>query len=265
MSTTATSTQRPSTRQTGCYVYGIVPADAELPADAYGVGAPPARVTLVPYGDIAALVSTVDVGQPIGRPDDFIAHERLLDTTAANVPVLPLRFGAVVTNTDAVAEDLLAAHHDDFAKALAQLAGRVQYVVRCRYVEPVLLAEILAENPEAASLRTQMRDLPTELTHDVRIRLGELVSQAIEAKRGADTTAVVDALAEHCVASAARPASHEHDAAHVALLAEKAHEAPLAKAVDQLARDWDGRVTVQLLGPLAPYDFVTTLSPGHGA
>jgi hypothetical protein len=254
-----------STPAVGCYVYGIVPGGVEVPADAYGVGMPPARVGLVRYRDIAALVSDIDVGRAIGRPDDFIAHERLLDTVAAEAPVLPLRFGAVVTGTDAVAEELLAVHHDGFADALARLAGRVQYVVRGRYVEPVLLAEVLAENPEAGSLRAQLRELPTELGHDVRIRLGQIVSQAIEAKRSADTATAIDVLTEHSEASAVRPPSHEHDAAHVALLVDKDHHAPLQKAVDQLARDWDGRVTVQLFGPLAPYDFVTTLSPGQGA
>jgi hypothetical protein len=265
MSTTATSTQRPSARQTGCYVYGIVPGDAEVPADTYGVGAPPTLVRLVRHHDIAALVSEIDLGQPIGRPDDFIAHGRLLDTTAAEMPVLPLRFGAVVTDTDAVTEELLATHHDDFADALARLEGHVQYVVRGQYIEPVLLAEILAENPEAASLRERMRELPTGLTHDVRIRLGEIVSQAIEAKRGADTATVVDTLAALHVATAVRPPSHENDAVHVAVLVDKDRQEPLAKAVGQLAHDWDGRATVQLFGPLAPYDFVTTPSPGTGS
>ncbi|MFD0885570.1 GvpL/GvpF family gas vesicle protein, partial [Streptosporangium algeriense] len=41
------------------YVYGIVPGDTEVDADARGVGDPPGRVRLVRHGEIAALTSEV--------------------------------------------------------------------------------------------------------------------------------------------------------------------------------------------------------------
>ena len=49
--------------QSGCYVYGIVPADVESAADVPGVGDPPARVQLIRQGGLAALVSEVDLTQ----------------------------------------------------------------------------------------------------------------------------------------------------------------------------------------------------------
>jgi hypothetical protein len=88
----------------GVYVYGIVPADVAVTDTAKGVGEPPAKVHLVRYQDIAALASDVDVNQPLGRPEDLLAHERLLDGAAAEAPVLPFRFGAVL-QTEQAAED----------------------------------------------------------------------------------------------------------------------------------------------------------------
>jgi hypothetical protein len=35
-------------------------------------------------------------------------------------------------------------------------------------------------------------------------------------------------------------------------------EEELENAVSQLARDWHGRITVRVLGPMAPYDFAIT-------
>ena len=67
-----------------------------------GVGDPPGEVRIVRHRDLAALVSDIDPDLPLGRPDDLVAHEELLDASAADVPVLPLRFGSVVTSDEAV-------------------------------------------------------------------------------------------------------------------------------------------------------------------
>jgi Gas vesicle synthesis protein GvpL/GvpF len=71
--------------------------------------------------------------------------------------VLPVRFGTVMAAKDAVAGDLLAACQEALAAALTEAEGRAQFVVQGRYVEQAMLAEALAELPEAASLRKQIR------------------------------------------------------------------------------------------------------------
>lgn len=245
----------------GCFMYAIVPADVEPTRDARGLGDPPGRVTAVTHREVAALVSEVGLDRPLGRPEDLVAYQQLLDGTAAVAPVLPVRFGAVLTGREAV-EDLLAAHHDELRAALDDLEGRVEYVVRGRYVERALLSEVLAENAEAARLRDQLRGQPEEVTVNVRIRLGEIINQAVEAKRGADTQRVVDELAPIAGVTVVRSPTHEEDAANVAFLVETARQKEFEDALERLAADWDGRVTLRLLGPLAPYDFVAPLQPG---
>ena len=250
-------------RARGWYIYGIVPGDVEMNDDTRGVGNPPGKVGVVRHGDIAALVSEIDTSQPLGRPEDLLAHQQLLDSASTEAPILPLRFGAVVANQEAVTGELLAPHHDAFAKALSELEGCAEFVVHGRYVEEKILAEVLSEDTEAARLRDGIRAAGDEdATRDEQIRLGELISYAITAKREADTRAAGDAIASHCVATSVRQPAHELDAVNVALLVKTAEQAGLEKAVEKLARDWTGRVNMRLLGPMAPYDFVTTSQPG---
>ena len=245
-----------------CYIYGIVPADVELDSGVQGVGDPPGEVRLLRHEGIAALVSDIDPGRPLGRPEDLMAHQQLLDLTAEEVPVLPLRFGAVVTGEDAVAAELLGPHHDEFTAALRELEGRAQYVIKGRYVEEAVLAEVLAGNEEARRLREQLREVGDEdATRDARIRLGELVGEAIAAKRDADTRRLGEVIEPYCAASSVREPTHEEDAVHVAVLVQTDREDELERALDELAASWDGRVTLRLLGPMAPYDFVATLAP----
>lgn len=242
---------------TACYVYGIVPADtANL--EAHGIGEPPARVTLVPHGKIAALVSEVDIARQLGTPEDLLAHQRVLDAACDAGPVLPMRFGAMVTGAEAVAGELLEPHHDEFAGALDDLAGHVQYVVSGRYVQQAVLAEILAENPGAARLRERIVGQDEDMTRSERIQLGEIISNAIEAKRDAASAEAERVLGPFCAAIAAREPTHEYAAAHLALLVGTDRQGELVRAFDTLVHAWAGRVELRMLGPMAPYDFVSS-------
>jgi hypothetical protein len=245
-------------RQTVVYVYGILPGDVEVEPGAAGVGDPPGEVRVVRHRDLAALVSDIDPNLPLGRPEDLVAHEELLDASAADVPVLPLRFGAVVTNDDAVAEELLGPHYDEFSAALEQLEGHAEYVVKGRYVEDALLREVLSEDPQAAQLGDQIRGADPDATRELRMQLGEIISNAVEVKRQQDTRTLGDAVDEIAAASVVRPPSHELDAVYIALLVETSAADDLEQAVQRLADDWNGRIELRLIGPMAAYDFVGT-------
>lgn len=248
-------------QQKGCYVYGVIPADVESDTDARGIGDPPGKVTIVRQGEIAALVSEVDTDNPLGSPEDFAAHHRLLSAVVAEVPVLPMRFGAVVTDAHAVREELLEPAHQEFTAALKELEGKAEYVIKGRYVEETLLSEVLSGVPEAQRLREQIQGQPPEATRNQRIRLGELINQAIATKRDQDTNTLLSTLEPVCVSSSVREPTHEEDAAHVALLVELGREDELMDAVDDLRNEWDGRVDLQVLGPMAAYDFVVAAPP----
>ncbi|MEV4014676.1 GvpL/GvpF family gas vesicle protein [Nonomuraea angiospora] len=252
----------PLDRGLSAYVYGIVPEDVQVSDEARGVGTPPAPVRLVRHGKLGALVSEVAIDRPLGTPDDLVAHQQLLDATAAEVPVLPLRFGAVLTNREAVVDELLAPHHDEFVAALDELEGRAEFVVKGRYDERAVLMEVLNENVEAAQLRDEIRGKPEAATREARIRLGEVINQAISAKREADTQAVLDRLTPLSVFTVVRDPSHERDAVHLALLIENDRQGELEEAVEEYSRLWAGRIELDLRGPLAPYDFV--VSGGEG-
>ena len=170
-----------------------------------------------------------------------------------------VRFGTVMATKDAVAGNLLATYQEAFATALADVEGRAQYVVKARYVEQAVLAEALAEIPEAARLAKLIRGQDPAATRQARIRLGEIINKAITVKRNADTRALGDVVAPHCVATMAREPTHELDAVHMALLAEITRQDDLEQTLSDLAADWEGRIEIRLLGPQAPYDFTPTL------
>jgi hypothetical protein len=249
-------------QQTGYYVYGILPGDVELTEEIRGIA--DSEVTLVRDGELAALVSEVELLGPLGTTEDLEAHKEILDSVAAGAPVLPLRFGAVVASEDAVVSELLEPHRDEFAAALEELEGRTEYVIKGQYAESALLEEILSEDSEAAQLREQIHGQDADATREERIRLGEIISNAVAAKREQDTEQLLSVMEEHVVASAVRDPTDELEAVNVAFLVEEDKADDLEQKVEDLEADWEGRVELRVLGPMAPYDFVGTAQEDQG-
>lgn len=244
------------------YVYGVVPADVEVKESATGVGSPPGPLATVVFEDIAALVSDVDPAAQLGTPDDLRIHADILDNTATVAPVLPFRFGAVMTDHDSVVSDLLEPFNGEFKDALEQLEGFAEYIVKGRYVEEAILREIVSENADAVRLRDTIREQPEDATREERLALGELISGALEAKRDADTQHLVEVLDPVSTAVKVREPTHDEDSGSVAVLLSLDKVQSLDDAVAQLIQDWEGRVNLTVLGPLAAYDFVKTRAPG---
>ncbi|MDF3313929.1 GvpL/GvpF family gas vesicle protein, partial [Rhodococcus sp. T2V] len=82
-----------------------------------------------------------------------------------------------------------------------------------------------------------------------RMALGELVSNAIAAKREEDTRRVVEALDDLAASVNVREPTHEEEAVQVAILADVERQDELERVLGELAQDWDGRVEMRLLGP----------------
>jgi hypothetical protein len=236
------------------YVYGIVPAGASVgDLEDAGMGA---SVQLVEHGPVGALVEVVDPERPLGRRRDLVAHSTVLNTMAVRGPVLPMRFGSVVQGLDAVREELLAPQRDHFVALLDQVRGKVQFTLRARYVLDTVLAEVVEAEPEVAELRRRTAGLPEEATHYERIRLGELVAQAVDVRRRQDGQMLLERLVDHAEDHLVLEVSGMDNLAEFAFLVDAERQGELEHAAEVLAEELDGRVRLSLVGPMALYDFV---------
>ena len=232
-----------------CYVFAIVPADTPLPrSDDEG----PARgLTLVPAGGLAAVVGWAPADRPLGRAADLRAHDRVVaDLVATGTPVLPMRFGAVITDPQAVVDELLLPHRDRFQEALNTLTGRVQYTVRVQYEEETVLREVLAGRPDIRRLRDRA-------AHDrsAQLQLGELVVHALEQLRPQDASAILSELIGTVDVRMHEPSAPD-EVLHAAFLVDVSRSADFEERVTKAAAQRSGRTRFRLIGPSAAYDFL---------
>lgn len=245
-----------------CYVYGVVPACTRLPDGLCGMGS--GRVRLVRHGDLAAVISEIPADGAQGTREELLAHDHVVASLSVHTTMLPLRFSTVVMTADTVGREMLEPYYDWFTGVLADLEGRSEFCASGTYVQDTVLREVLAEEPEVMRLRENLRGLPEEAGYYDRVRLGELIVHALDAKRHVDLDDLVRSLSPHAVAVTPRPPVNEDTAADAAFLVSDEEQAAFRGAADELGHRWAGRIRLRLLGPCTPYDFVPSVPCGPG-
>jgi len=238
------------------YVYGVVAADTVLPEGLRGLG-PSGTVSLLADGQIAAVVGDVPVDRPLGTRDDLVAHETVVNAVAGATTILPMRFPAVIEEAGVV-DELLGPNEEFFVRALADLEGRVQYTVKGRYEQDVVLREVLEDDEDLRALQERVRSVPEDASYYDRVKLGELVVAALEQRREADAAELYDRLEALAVAVVPHQPSQPEDVIDAALLIARTDIEAFGEAIEGLGEAWSGRIRFRLLGPLAPYDFVSS-------
>jgi hypothetical protein len=244
----------PPLGEVGCYVYGVASSEFSVPEGLTGVDGAPVRS--VAYGDVAAVVAEVAIDRPPGRRAELVAHSDVVDKVAASTTVVPVRFGSLMADETSVVEDLLRPGHDGFVDQLEQLRARAQFNLRASYREDVALAEVVQADPEIADLRRRTRDLPADEGYGERVRLGELVSHAMEDKRAFDADVLLDAVLPLVAAHVVRGGAGIDHVVDVALLVDDEHREAFEQQLEGLAESVHERIALRLTGPMAPYDFV---------
>lgn len=238
----------------GLLVYGVVGAGQALPEGLAGLDDEPVRAVV--HDDVAAVVSDFALDRPPGRRRELVAYSELLDALSEAGPVVPVHFGSVLPDEEAVVAELLVPRAGQLLAVLEDLSGRSQFTVRATYLEDVVLSEVVSEVPEVAELRRRTRDLPEDAAYGERVRLGELVARAMEWKQEQDADALLRSILDYSVAHVLRPTSSLDRLLDVSLLVDDTRRDELEQGLEALAEAVHERIRVQLLGPMAPYDFV---------
>jgi Gas vesicle synthesis protein GvpL/GvpF len=236
------------------YVYGVASASEGTDVDAPGVGAPHGGVRRIVHRDVAALVSDIESG-PLAAARELRAHWRVLEEAISRATVLPVRFGTVMENDDAVVEQFLAPRHDRLASQLAELAGRVQLTVKASYDEESLMRGVVESSPAVAQLSERVRGRPEAATYYERIKLGELVAGEVGQARERDTALVLGRLEPLAVAARSEQPSGRDEAVNTAFLVERARVGEFSQAVAELESELGTRMKLRYVGPLPPYSF----------
>src|SRR3954465_5822973 len=166
------------------YIYGVVRADGKSRPRTRGIDRKQVRV--VDADGLGALTSDVPPGGLEAGREALLAHSRVLEKAVEQGTVLPMQFGVVMPDESAVREQLLDPHRGELEAQLEEMEDKFEVNLKAIYDERALLTEVIDEEPEVAKLKRSIQGQPEEATHFERIRMGELIAEAVDQKRGRD-------------------------------------------------------------------------------
>ncbi|MGW7465205.1 GvpL/GvpF family gas vesicle protein [Streptomyces xantholiticus] len=235
------------------YVYGITrnSPDLERAARPDGVGDPPRPVRVLSQGQLAALVS--DAPEDL-RPKrrDLLAHQHVLTEAGTTGTVLPLRFGGVSSDDEAVAA-VLAEREEHYLERLDAVDGKAEYNVKADHDEEAVLHRVLADDPELRAMGAAQQAAGGG-SQEEKLRLGELIVAAVRRREELDRDEVHRALADAAVASAPGPESSGW-VANLSYLVDRERAEEFLSAAAEFQRV-NPQLRLQVNGPLPPYSFV---------
>jgi hypothetical protein len=236
------------------YVYGVVAAEVKPPSTS-GLNGESIRSVAAEDG-VAALVSHVDTPElRLGR-EEVLAHSRVLSDALSAGPVLPMRLGIVMDSEEDVRGRLLEAHVRELSDQLAQFRDKFEASIRVVYEEAALMQEVVASNPDIARLRESIQGRDPDATYYERIELGQLVAEAVERIREADSENLLTALRQVSLDQSVLPPAHERVALNASFLLDKKHAREFDDVLEAIAQGQAGRLRFRYTGPLPPHSFV---------
>lgn len=237
------------------YVYALARAGALDPEDLNEPGLAGEAVELAGHGDVVALVSPLGDHRPRSSRADVSAHHRVVEAAAEHATVVPLQFGVVEPSAEAVADELLAPRAEEFAALLDRLDGCAELRLKAVYHDGVDLREVVEGNARIRRLREQVLRGGAAGGVGQRIRLGEMVLADLQQRHEAQAVAILGRLEDHAVAVRRLSTGDEHGAVHAAFLVERGSAERFDEEVETLAAELADRLSLELIGPLAPWDF----------
>lgn len=243
------------------YVYGIVSAEhPQQLGELVGVDAKQGGLHAVRGGEVAAVVSDAPPDLRAKRRN-LLAHERVLEALCAQGATLPMRFGMLADDNEALAREL-SARQNAYLDKLTELAGRVEMNVKATHQEEALLRSVLLQDPDLRRMNDELRSAGGGSGNE-RARFGELVAAAVSEQERRDAAVIVEKLATRAWLHSGGPAV---DGCFVnsSFLVDTTGVEDFESAVDELAEAAGEAVRFRVRGPLPPYSFVASALTSSG-
>ncbi|MGA2300486.1 MAG: GvpL/GvpF family gas vesicle protein [Candidatus Acidiferrum sp.] len=241
----------------GYYLYGVIEASKERIWEAPGVQRQEVRALV--SRDIAVVASpwTSDVVR--ATPANCLAHERVLCDVVKTETVLPFEFGTIAPDLEAV-NKLLRRNYAQIRRALGKLSGAVEVNVTALWHDmKAIFEEVVKAHPMIATYKREIMSKPYEQTYQDRLRIGQVVAEALDSKRHMEGEKLFKVLKSNtgkaCQDCMGKPVG-DNVIFIAAFLVKRDAYSGFEQSLLELGSRHDGRVDFKYTDPLPPYHFI---------
>lgn len=224
------------------HVYGVIRSSHRDPR-AEGV-------RLVRDRRLIAVVREID-DDAVLNEDDARSYLDALIALLPGGPVVPVQFGTVAPNEDAVREEMLQDTGEELERCLDRLEGMVELRVRIEATPEAEIEKLLQTSPD---LKRVVRAYGADGTLDVRVEVGRQTSARLAERRDQLCDHVLSRLSVHAEAHAFL-ATQAVTELHQAYLVRVDKLGDFDRAVSALLEELGDTYSAEYVGPLPAFEF----------
>jgi hypothetical protein len=215
-----------------------------------------AKVYTLNHRGLACCVSDYPSDQMIpATRENCLAHERVLEEIMKGFTLLPFEFGTVSPSQEGVVA-LLSKNSVRIKLALRRLHGKVEVSVKAFWPDLTQVCQGVArDHPVIAKYKEEIASKPLEMTYKDRIVIGEMVASALNELRKKEGKAILTALRKVSEDEDEEMLYAETMVMKASFLVKKKEFTRFEAAINQLGKQYDGRINFKYAGPLPPYHF----------
>lgn len=237
----------------GIYVYAVGSASVgELPALQGVLDQPAYRLDA---GSVCAIVSECSLATVRAERRHIAASQRVLTALYTQNDLLPMAFGTVA-ESEAELRSFLDDHRDVLEGQLHRIAGAVEMSLRLGLEVADPIAYLVERTPALRAARERTFNGRRTPSYDDRIRLGQMLDEAMRNYREARTAQVLAVVGACCAEVITLPVRGEKEIANLAVLVDRSGLDQFEAAIHASAAQIDDDIAFKLGGPWPPYNFV---------
>ena len=183
----------------------------------------------------AALAGREQLRAGLQEESDRGRMTRAQEEVMRECPILPVRFDTIAPDADSVRHKLLDRRCGEFA---------------------ALFEEIVANNPRIRQLRDSLVGVSEQRSHYDKVRLGEMVADAVKAKREAESEQLMDRFGPLAYKTRTNNTLGDRMVLNAAFLVDRSREDDFDRAVHELDSEQGSRLMMKFIGSAPPYNFV---------
>lgn len=242
----------------GKYIYGIIRHSDPLDYGPIGMGKRADLVYGINFKDITAIVSNSPIIEYEVRRINMITHERVLEEAMKQFTVLPVRFSTISEhNDDSGILRILEKDYKKFDDLLTKMEGKKELGLKVLTKEAMIYESIIEKYDEIRLLRGKLMNLPDDKTHYQRMKIGEMVAEALKKETENYKNSILDILNPLSVDVKINDSYGDIMIINVAFLVKNLAESAFDKAVNDLEEKFGRFMTFKYVGTLPLYNFVT--------
>jgi hypothetical protein len=241
----------------GKYIYCIIRNAEPISFGPIGIGSRADMVYGISYKNITAIVSNSPIIIYEARRVNMITHEKVLEEVMKQFAVLPVRFSTISENSgDEGVLKIIEHDYQKFDEMLTKMEGKKELGLKVLAHESAIYENIIENYDDIRNLRDKLISLPPDKTHYQRMKVGEMVAEALKKETLLYKNIILETLKPLAADFKVNDNYGEMMILNAAFLINSIAEPDFDKAVLDLDSRYGHFMTFKYVGTLPPYNFV---------